>query len=119
MADGVSSVNGVGAARAAARAAPSSWADRHIAWLLAAPAVLLILALTIYPLLYSVWVALVNYDFEIPCHSFVGLENFRDVVSDPIARRSLVNAAVLSAASVAVEFVLGLMLALAMVDHFR
>ncbi len=77
MADGVS-VNGVGARRAAARAAPSSWADRHIAWLLALPAVLLILALSIYPLLYSVWVAFVNYDFEIPGHAFVGLENFRD-----------------------------------------
>ena len=49
MADGVS-VNGIGARRASARAAPSSWADRHIAWLLALPAVLLILALSIYPL---------------------------------------------------------------------
>ena len=60
-----------------------------------------------------------NYDFQIPGHAFVGLENFRDIVSDPIARRSLVNTAILAAASVAVEFVLGLMLALAMVDHFR
>jgi multiple sugar transport system permease protein len=118
MANSVS-VNGVGPRRAATDAAPSSWAERHIAWLLAAPAVLLILAFSIYPLLYSVWVAFVNYDFEIPGHAFVGLENFRDVVGDPIARRSLVNTAVLAAASVAVEFVLGLMLALAMVEHFR
>ena len=80
---------------------------------------LLILALSIYPLLYSVWVAFVNYDFEIPGHAFVGLENFRDVITDPIARRSLVNTAILAVSSVAVEFVLGLMLALAMVDHFR
>jgi multiple sugar transport system permease protein len=112
-------VNGIGRRRTAASAAPSSWADRHIAWLLAAPAVLLILALSIYPLLYSVWVAFVNYDFEIPGHAFVGLQNFRDVIGDPIARRSLVNTAVLAAASVAVEFVLGLLLALAMADHFR
>jgi multiple sugar transport system permease protein len=118
MADGVS-VNGVGARRAAASAAPSSWADRHIAWLLALPATLLILALSIYPLIYSIWVAFVNYDFEIPGHAFLGLENFRDVVSDPIARRSLVNTAILAAASVAVEFVLGLLLALALVKNFR
>jgi multiple sugar transport system permease protein len=118
MADGVS-VNGVAANRAARKAATSSWADRHIAWLLALPAVLLILALSIYPLLYSVWVAFVNYDFEIPGHAFVGLRNFREIVTDPIARWSLVNTAILSAASVAVEFVLGLMLALAMVKQFR
>ena len=49
-----------------------------------------------------------NYDFEIPGHAFVGLGNFRDIVNDPIARRSLVNTATLAAASVTVEFALGL-----------
>ncbi|MGH6916815.1 MAG: carbohydrate ABC transporter permease [Geminicoccaceae bacterium] len=119
MADSVG-VNGATAVRTARKAAPtSSWIDRHIAWLLALPAVLLILALSIYPLIYSVWVAFVNYDFEIPGHAFVGLRNFREIVDDPIARWSLVNTAILSAASVAVELVLGLMLALAMVKQFR
>jgi multiple sugar transport system permease protein len=118
MADGVS-VNGVTARSTARTAAPSSWVDRHIGWLLVAPAVLLILALSIYPLIYSVWVAFVNYDFEIPGHAFVGLQNFRQVVADPIARWSLLNTAILSVACVAVEFLLGLMLALAMVKPFR
>jgi multiple sugar transport system permease protein len=112
------SANEVAARRAADRTA-SSWTDRHIAWLLVLPAALLILALSIYPLVYSVWVAFVNYDFQIPGHAFVGLQNFREIVADPIARSSLVNTAVLAAASVAVEFALGLMLALAMVDRFR
>src|SRR5918992_3794365 len=102
MADGVS-VNGVAAGRAAPTTATSSWVDRHIAWLLALPAVLLILALSIYPLIYSVWVAFVNYDFQIPGHAFVGLQNFREIVEDPIARSSLINTAILAAASVAVE----------------
>ena len=34
----------------------SEWSDRHFKWLLVAPAVLLILALSVYPLLFSVWV---------------------------------------------------------------
>jgi multiple sugar transport system permease protein len=118
MADGVS-VNGITARRSARTMAASSWAERHIGWLLVAPAVVLILALTIYPLIYSVWVAFVNYDFEIPGHAFVGLQNFRQVVADPIARWSLLNTAILSVACVAVEFLLGLMLALAMVKPFR
>ena len=71
------------AERVAARRVPettaSSWTDRQIAWLLVLPAALLILALSIYPLAYSVWVAFVNYDFQIPGHAFVGWQNFREI----------------------------------------
>jgi multiple sugar transport system permease protein len=121
---GIRMARSVGANRVAERptgrnVAAASFADRHIAWLLVLPAVLLILALSIYPLAYSVWVAFVNFDFEIPGHAFVGLKNFQQIINDPIARSSLVNTAILSAASVAVEFVLGLLLALAMVKSFR
>ncbi len=118
MADAVG-VNEAAIRRAAGRAAGTSWTDRQIAWLLVLPAALLILALSIYPLIYSIWVAFVNYDFQIPGHAFVGLQNFREIVSDPIARLSLVNTVILSVASVAVEFGLGLLLALAMVKRFR
>ncbi len=118
MADGVG-MSGVATRRPAERAAAASWTDRHIGWLLATPAALLILALSIYPLVYSIWVAFVNYDFQIPGHAFVGLQNFREIIEDPIARSSLINTIVLSAVSVAVEFGLGLLLALAMLGSFR
>jgi multiple sugar transport system permease protein len=118
MADGVG-VNGVAVRPAPAEVARRSRSDRQIAWLLVLPAALLILALSIYPLIYSIWVAFVNYDFQIPGHAFVGWQNFREIVGDPIARSSLVNTVILSVASVAVEFGLGLLLALAMVKRFR
>jgi multiple sugar transport system permease protein len=118
MADGVG-VNGVAIRRRVGPAARAVGTDRQVAWLLVLPAALLILALSIYPLIYSVWVAFVNYDFQIPGHAFVGLQNFSEIVNDPIARRSLVNTAILSAACVAVEFALGLLLALAMLERFR
>jgi len=95
------------------------WADRHFKWLLVAPAVLLILALSIYPLLFSLVVSFINYDFQVPGHAFVGLKNFERVVMDPVARSSLVLTAVLSSVSVAIEFLLGLAVALAMVKNFR
>jgi len=101
------------------RGSLSAWSDRHIKWLLVAPAVALILALSIYPLIYSLWVSFVNYDFLVPGHAFVGLRNFAQVVSDPVARSSLATTAILSAADVTVEFVLGLLLALAMEKPFR
>jgi multiple sugar transport system permease protein len=96
----------------------SDWSDRNFKWLLVAPAVLLILALSVYPLLFSLWVSFVNYDFQIPGHAFVGLKNFEQVIADPVARWSLVLTAILSAANVTIEFLLGLALALAMVRNF-
>lgn len=97
----------------------SAWSDRHFKWLLIAPATVLILALSVYPLLFSVWVAFVNYDFQVPGHAFVGLKNFTMVIKDPVARWSLVLTVLISTVNVAVEFALGLALALAMVRPFR
>ena len=97
----------------------SEWSDRNFKWLLVAPAVVLILALSVYPLLFSIWVSFVNYDFQIPGHAFVGLKNFKQVIFDPVARWSLVVTVILSVSSVALEFLLGLVLALAMAKNFR
>jgi multiple sugar transport system permease protein len=97
----------------------SSWSDRNFKWLMVAPAALLILVLSVYPLLFSLWVNFVNYDFQIPGHDFVGLENFSQVLQDPLASSSLLLTILLSLTVVAVEFVLGLALALSMVKTFR
>jgi multiple sugar transport system permease protein len=97
----------------------SDWADRNFKWLLVAPAVILILALSIYPLIFSLVVSFINYDFQVPGHAFVGLKNFRMVLADPVARRSIVLTGIFSAVSVLLEFLLGLALALVMVKHFR
>jgi len=95
------------------------WAERRIGWLLVTPAVALIVALSIYPLLYSLWVSFVNYDFLVPGHAFVGLRNFAQIIADPIARSALVTTAVLCVLDVGIEFGLGLALALAMERPFR
>ena len=99
--------------------AAALWVDRHFKWLMVAPAVILILALTVYPLVFSLWVAFVNYDFTVPGHAFVGLQNFRRVLSDPVALGSATTTVWLTVINVALEFVLGLMLALAMARTFR
>ena len=107
------------ALKARPESAFSAWVDRHFKWLLVAPAAVLILALSVYPLLFSMWVNFVNYDFEIPGHDFVGLKNFTDVIGDPVARGALYLTVILSIINVAIEFVLGLALALCMVKMFR
>jgi multiple sugar transport system permease protein len=113
-------INGIAAMGVAQRRASfSEWSDRHFKWLLVAPAVILILALSIFPLVFSLWVSVVNYDFQIPGHAFVGLKNFAQVVTDPVASWSLALTAMLSAGDVIIEFLLGLALALMMVENFR
>jgi multiple sugar transport system permease protein len=120
MADGAG-LNGAVTRRVVAtwRGGVSSWTDRHFGALLVLPGVVLILALSIYPLIYSLWVNFVNYDFQIPGHAFVGWLNFQEVVADPVARASLANTAGLSAAVVILELALGLPLAMAMLKPFR
>jgi multiple sugar transport system permease protein len=99
--------------------AASSWADRHIRWLLVAPAVLIIVLLTIFPLGFSMWVNFVQFDFSVGNdHPWVGLDNFKDVWQDPVWVHSLWVTAFLATSMVAVELVLGMLLALAMLRPF-
>src|SRR5262249_32846343 len=115
---GMSRVSGVRRREADFSTALSLWSDRHFRWLLVAPGIGLILALSVYPLLFSLWVNFVNYDFQIPGHAFVGLKTVSQVVSHPVARGSLARTVMLSAANVTIEFALGLGLALAMARPF-
>lgn len=108
-----------GTARDTRMSAFSQWCDRHFKWLLVAPAVLLILALSVYPMVFSIWVLFVNYDFTVPGHAFVGFRNFTRVLADPVARWSVWVTVVLSFFNVTLEFLLGLALALSMVKGFR
>jgi multiple sugar transport system permease protein len=96
------------------------WFDRHLGWLLVFPAVALVIALSIFPLAFSLWVLFVEFDFSVSSeHPWVGLDNFRDNWIDPVWWNSIKVTAVLSIAVVALELALGLLLALAMVKPFQ
>lgn len=114
-----SSATAVGAISGGRQLPSARQSDKRFKWLLVAPAALLILAISVYPLLFSIWVLFVNYDFQIPGHAFVGLKNFSQVIFDPVARYSLWITVVLSVINVTVEFLLGLAIAMAMAKSFR
>jgi multiple sugar transport system permease protein len=98
----------------------SSWADRHFKYLLVWPAVSLVILLSVFPLVFSLWVLFVEYDFSVSSdHPWVGLQNFRDNLDDPVFRSSVKVTAILALSAVALEFVLGLLLALAMLRPFH
>ncbi len=90
-------------------------AEHQLAWLLCAPAVLAMLVVTAYPMLYALWLSLFRYDLRFPDErTFIGLENYFSVLSSPTWWEALFNTLVITVGSVAVELVLGFVFALVM-----
>ena len=90
-------------------------AEHRLAWLLCAPAVIAMLLVTAYPMLYSLWLSLFRYDLRFPDErQFIGLQNYLTVLSSPTWWQSLFNTALITVGSVAVELVLGFIIALVM-----
>lgn len=89
--------------------------ERRLAYWLIAPAVLLMVAVTGYPIAYAVWLSLLRYNLAQPDDvSFVGLENYVTVLTDEYWWTAFAVTLGITVVSVAIEFVLGLALALVM-----
>jgi len=82
------------------------------------PAALVGLALTLYPLLYSLWVSFQEYNMMTGAWRFVGAANYTEALQDPALWRSVRNTFQIAAPSLALELLLGLALALAL-DRIR
>ena len=90
-------------------------AERRLAWLLCAPAALVMLAVTAYPILYSVWLSLQRFDLKFPDdREFVGLDNYVTVLTNQFWWTAFWVTLLITAVTVAVELVLGMGLALIM-----
>jgi multiple sugar transport system permease protein len=102
------------------RSGPSLATKRRIeGWLLVLPAFLLILGLGIYPLLSSLVLSFQRWDLQSQEHPFVGLANYRDALLDVRVWNAFANTGLLVVGAVALEFLLGLGLALLFVGDFR
>jgi multiple sugar transport system permease protein len=91
---------------------------RREGWLLATPAIVLILALSVYPLLRSLTLSLQKWDLQSAQHPFVGLANYAAAFADARVWGALGNTWLIVVAAVGIEFVLGLGLALLLVGEF-
>jgi multiple sugar transport system permease protein len=80
---------------------------------------LLILILSIYPLIQSLSLSFQRWDLQSQEHPFVGLQNYQDALLDSRVWASLQNTGIILVAAVALEFALGLGLALLFVDDFK
>jgi multiple sugar transport system permease protein len=89
--------------------------ERRLAFMLIAPAVILMLAVTAYPIGYAVWLSLQRYNLAEPDDvAFVGLQNYITVLTDGYWWTAFAVTLAITVLSVAIEFVLGMALALVM-----
>jgi multiple sugar transport system permease protein len=90
-------------------------AERKLGWLLCAPAAIIMLAVTAWPIIYSVYLSLQRYDLKFPDRQeFVGLDNYITVLSSPYWWNAVWVTVVMTVVSVIIELVLGMALALIM-----
>jgi len=94
--------------------------ERRLGWMLSAPAFILMVLVTAYPLCYAVVLSLYTYRLTDPDNRhFVGLHNYAVVLSDPIWWSALWTTAGITLVSVSVELVLGLAFAIVMLRAVR
>jgi len=87
-------------------------AERRLGWLLCAPAVIVMIAVTAYPVGYAIYLSLERYNLELPQNiKFVGLSNYGAVLSSPYWWQALKVTVIITVISVAITLVLGMLLA--------
>src|SRR5262247_2478821 len=90
-------------------------AERRLGWLLCAPAVVVMLAVAAFPIIYAIWLSLQRYDLRFPQQAkFIGFANYGAVLSSPYWWHALWVTLIITIVSVAIEFVLGMLLAILM-----
>ena len=83
--------------------------------MLCAPAVIVMIAVTGYPVVYAIWLSLQRYNLELPQDiKFVGLSNYVAVLSSPYWWQALKVTLIITIFSVGITLVLGMLLAMVM-----
>jgi multiple sugar transport system permease protein len=95
--------------------------QRQLGYILVTPALLLIVFVSVYPFLITIWYSLHKIRLNIPAagRPFVGLQNYVTLFQSGRFRHSLLITFLFSSAWVAVEFVFGLCIALVLNRRFR
>jgi multiple sugar transport system permease protein len=90
-------------------------AERRLGWLLCAPAVIVMVGVTGYPIIYALWLSLERYNLELPQQvKFIGFANYGAVLSSSYWWTALEVTLIITVFSVAITLVLGMLLAMLM-----
>jgi multiple sugar transport system permease protein len=87
-------------------------AERRLGWLLCAPAVIIMIAVTAYPVGYAIYLSLERYNLEVPqAIKFIGFSNYGAVLTSQIWWHALEVTVIITVISGAITLVLGMLLA--------
>ena len=101
--------------RAPGKASSRTRSERKLAWMLCAPAVIAMLAVTAYPIIYAVILSFQKLDLRFPEQTeFIGLANYGTVLSSELWWTDVFNTVFVVVVSVAIELVLGMAIAMVM-----
>jgi len=93
--------------------------DSLFAYVLNLPALVVVLALIAYPIGYSFWLSLHRYNLKRPdLYRFVGIENYREILTDRVFLNSLTVSVIFSLLSVGLILILSLTFALLLNETF-
>ena len=94
--------------------------ERRLAFFMVSPSMLLIAVVAAYPIIYAIWLSLHEYSVRVAGLSrWAGLRNYTDALSNPDFWDAMVTTLIFSAASVSLELVIGLAMALCMHEAFK
>ncbi len=88
-------------------------------WCIFAPALAVMLWLTVYPMLTVLFTSFQNYNYISGVRRWTGLSNFADILSDKLFLASFANTLEYCLAATAIEVLLGIILALVFYGNFR
>jgi trehalose/maltose transport system permease protein len=92
--------------------------ERRTAYYMVLPSLLIIVVVAFFPILYGMVLSLTDSTVS-AFGSFIGLENYVEMFQDPDFLVSLSNTVIFTVASVTLEFIIGLGIALAVNKAFR
>jgi multiple sugar transport system permease protein len=94
--------------------------DRHARWLFPGPALLFVLLLMVFPILYTVWTSFTGWDLGTghPA-TFIGPGNYEKLLADERFRNAIGRTFYFTALAVGAEVVLGVAIALILNREFR
>jgi multiple sugar transport system permease protein len=97
--------------------------ERRLAKVMVAPSMILIAVVAVWPIVYAIWLSLHEYSVRVAGLSRwagpIGLRNYSEALQDPDWRAALAHTLIFTVASVSLELVIGLGMALAMHAAFR
>jgi multiple sugar transport system permease protein len=93
--------------------------EAPLAYLFMVPGLLILLLFMAYPFFLGIYLSLTDKMVGFPDYNFVGLDNFRTLLNDPIFHRTVANTFIYSFVTVPFKLLLGLGLALVLNQRFR